>query len=350
MSNEKYLDERARLLNALGWMGDGGIVEDCQHIGATRILGEGACVDIALAVFPLDEKLQARLHALGYAPVDEWQREFVKLYRHASGAFQVWAIESGDEAWLEWTTLPDYLTHHETARSEYTAARVSWSQGGVNAAALKAEHFGNAWNDAQQWWISFYGLTKVKQAADELAELTVPWYVAGGWALNLFMDKVTRVHHDVDVVIARSDQLAVREYMTERGWKFVTPYDGRLEPWGPHLFLNLPRHQAHAHREGEFIDFQLTDIENGIWVYRREPFIVHTMQRLGLKTADGIPYLAPQVPLLFKSRNTSNKANRDKDGLDFESVVDALTAEQKAWLRWALIATVPTHPWLEKLV
>lgn len=343
--HETYLQERERLLRALGWMGDGGMVEDCQHIGATRILNEGACVDLALAVFPLDARLDAALAALGYAPQAGLEQEFVKLYRHVSGEYQVWAVESGDEAWLEWTLLPDYLAHNERAQKEYAAARAGWG----NDPASKAEYFARAWAAAQQWWIGFYGFARVKQVAQELAGLDVPWYVSGGWALNLFLGQVTRVHHDVDIVLARADQLALREYLTGRGWKFVTPYEGRLEIWGPHLFLKLPRQQVHAHRNGEFIDFQLTDIENGIWKYRREPFIVHTMERVGLKTAEGLPFLAPQVPLLFKSRNTSNKLNRDKDGIDFESVVGALDAEQRAWLRWALLATVPGHVWLQVL-
>ncbi len=344
MKHDTYLAERARVLNGLGWMGDGGLVEDCRHIGATRVLGQGDCIDIALAVFPLDAA-DTKLEALGYLSHGDTRRDTVKRYRHTSGEFQIWAIESGDEAWLEWITLPDYLAHNATALQEYASEHAAWGEG----ASRKAEYLSRAWTAAQQWWIEFYGFEKVKQIADELQALSVPWYVAGGWALNLFMGRVTRVHHDVDIVIARTDQLAVRESLTARGWKFVTPYEGQLEPWGPHLFLKLPRQQVHAHREGEFIDFQLTDIENGVWTYRREPFIVHTMAHLAMKSTDGIPYLAPQVPLLFKSRNTSNKANRAKDNIDFDSAVDTLTTEQKAWLRWALIATVPSHPWLDKL-
>lgn len=345
MLHKNYIQERERLLKALGWMGDGGMVEDCQHIGATRILETDACVDIALAVFPLNATLDTALATLGYAPYATPDREFVKQYRHASGAFQVWAVESGDEAWLEWTLLPAYLENNTDARQAYAAAHLAWE----NDAARKIFYFANVWPAAQAWWIEFSGFAQVKQVADELAGLNIPWYVSGGWALNLFLGCVTRVHHDVDIVLARADQLALREYMTNRGWKFVTPYEGHLEPWGPHLFLHLPRQQVHAHRNGEFIDFQLTDIERGIWQYRREPFIVHTIERVGMQTEHGIPFLAPQVPLLFKSRNTSNKQNRAKDQLDFETVAPQLNAEQRAWLRWALVATVPNHAWLQVL-
>ena len=37
----------------------------------------------------------------------------------------------------------------------------------------------------------------------------------GGWALDLFLERVTRVHHDVDVVVDRADQLALREQLSQ---------------------------------------------------------------------------------------------------------------------------------------
>jgi hypothetical protein len=37
------------------------------------------------------------------------------------------------------------------------------------------------------------------------------------------------------------------------------------------------------------------------WVYRRDPRVSTPLREIGLKTADGIPYLAPEVQLLFKS-------------------------------------------------
>jgi len=41
---------------------------------------------------------------------------------------------------------------------------------------------------------------------------------------------------------------------------------------------------------------------------------------------------------------------RSKDQADFENVYAHLEAERRAWLRWALLATEPAHPWIERLV
>jgi hypothetical protein len=111
--------------------------------------------------------------------------------------------------------------------------------------------------------------------------------------------------------------------------------------------LQAPRHQVHAHRGDDFIDFLITDM-NQVWIYRREPSVVRSLEKMGLSTEGGIPYLAPELVLLFKSKNTSNR-ERPNDDADFERALPHLDAERRAWLRWALTATAPQHPWIQKL-
>jgi hypothetical protein len=175
-----------------------------------------------------------------------------------------------------------------------------------------------------------------------------PWYISSGWAIDLFLGRATRVHHDVDIVIDRDDQLVLRQHLEPRGWKLLSPYEGRLAPWPPATRLEPPRDQIHAHVDGAFIDFLLSPIAGGVWRYRRQPVILRAAERMALRTDGGIPYLAPELVLLFKSRNTSGKA-RGKDQADFESIADHLDSERRAWLRWALTATDPSHPWIAEL-
>ena len=93
--------------------------------------------------------------------------------------------------------------------------------------------------------------------------------------------------------------------------RFVTPYEKRSYCVSRTCAL-ISRHQAHAHRDGASIHFLLSDIQNGVWHYRRDPTISAVTSRINLKTDDGIPYLAPEIVLLFKSRNTSDR-ERGKD-------------------------------------
>src|SRR5215207_7511687 len=81
-----------------------------------------------------------------------------------------------------------------------------------------------------------------------LAELKCPWYICGGWALDLYLNCVTREHKDVDVAVARSDQWVVREYLRRRGWRLEKVSGGTLSPWLDGEWLELPIHGVFACR------------------------------------------------------------------------------------------------------
>jgi hypothetical protein len=72
------------------------------------------------------------------------------------------------------------------------------------------------------------------------------------------------------------------------------------------------------------------------------------MSRVGLLSDEGIPFLAPELVLLYKSKSTSGK-KRSKDKADFEEVYIRLEPERRIWLRWALLSVDPSHPWIELL-
>jgi putative ABC transport system permease protein len=52
----------------------------------------------------------------------------------------------------------------------------------------------------------------LKASLRPLQGLTCPWFVAGGWALDLFLGRVTRPHHDVDIALFREDQRQLRSH------------------------------------------------------------------------------------------------------------------------------------------
>jgi GrpB-like predicted nucleotidyltransferase (UPF0157 family) len=266
--DQKYEAEHPRLIDALGRVTEGGIVEASQHIGATSVpgLSGSPCVDIALAVwpFPLEEGPRAKLKAMGYRFLEGYTGSPQQRFRHNSGAFQLFLVEPGTDAWVDLVLVSAYLRHNEQACDEVSRRKAS-------ASIDKSLLFDDLLSDAGQWWIGYYGFSPVESLVDELRQAPFEWYFSSGWALDLFLGKVERVHHDVDVIVPRRSQLDLQKHMTERGWKFVTPFDKRLEPWPPHMRLELPRHQAHAHRGEQFIDFLLTDLDD-VWRYRREPW------------------------------------------------------------------------------
>jgi GrpB-like predicted nucleotidyltransferase (UPF0157 family) len=345
-----------RLLAALGELTQGGIVEKIEHIGATSIPGLPArpCIDLALAIypFPLPPDARATLDALGYHAASTQPSGLEQLFIHTTSNFQLFISELGSDSWVNHLLIRDYLRHVKEARQHYAAQKPSWlpasSALGDNSEA-KATFFTGLLAVAKPWWISYHGWGAVDYVVQELEGYGQPWYISSGWALDLFLGRVTRIHHDVDVVVDRTNQLQLREHLTARGWNFFTPLRGKLEPWPAHMRLELPRHQIHAHREEAFIDFLLTDLSHGIWRYRRDPRVIRTLEQAVRHKPQGIPHLAPELVLLFKSKNTSG-ADRSKDQVDFELVHPQLEPEARAWLRWALLATDPTHPWIDRLV
>lgn len=80
------------------------------------------------------------------------------------------------------------------------------------------------------------------------------------------------------------------------------------------------------------------------WVFRREPEIQLPLTDLIRWSTDGLPYLAPEVQLLYKS-----KGLRDRDQADFEMVVRRLDAGARRWLRESLVKVEPAHRWLTLL-
>jgi GrpB-like predicted nucleotidyltransferase (UPF0157 family) len=343
---EQYESEKIRLLDAFGKVTDGGIIESIQHIGATSVPGMQGfpCVDVGLAVwpFPLEAGPKSKLEALGYQAVDGFTESLrQQRFRHESGLFQLFVLEPGIGDWYDFLLVGDYLRHNDKACDEISAKK-------SNAALEKSVLFAELLPDAHRWWIDHYSFAPLEAVTNELKEASFPWLVAGGWALELLAGRVQRVHHDVDVIIPRDSQFEMQKYLLARNWKLITPFEKRLESWPPHMRLELPRHQVHAHRDDDFIDFLLTDIQD-VWRYRREPLVIRSKEKMSLRSESDIPYLAPELVLLFKSKNTSSH-ERAKDQDDFERALPHLEPERRAWLRWALIATAPDYPWISQLI
>jgi hypothetical protein len=168
-----------------------------------------------------------------------------------------------------------------------------------------------------------------------------PWCIAGGWALDLWLGRVTRPHQDVDIALLREDQIAIKDHF--HNWKFyLVDTQGKLRLWKDRQMHMLPTHEIHARGpEGEAIEFLLNE-SNGIdWLFRRDTRITLPMRSWMRFGAERIPVLAPEIVLLYKSKKPS-----PKDELDFRSAMELLDPDAKAWLIRALQGIDSAHPWL----
>ncbi|MBT2642460.1 hypothetical protein J7I80_09495 [Bacillus sp. ISL-41] len=176
-----------------------------------------------------------------------------------------------------------------------------------------------------------------------MSDFNRPWYIAGGWAVDLYLGYVSREHGDIEILVYREDQTFLKEYFKK--WHMDKVVDRELKPWGGE-FLDLPVHELHASNKqsGDKFEILLNETEGLDWVYRRDLRVKMPLMEAGSLTARGLPYLNPLIVLLYKS-----KYIRPKDQQDFLIIYNKLSRKQKDWLSNALVLQDPEHMWLEKL-
>jgi hypothetical protein len=68
-----------------------------------------------------------------------------------------------------------------------------------------------------------------------------PYWISGGWAIDLFLKKQTRPHDDLDITIAREDQTCFQQFL--KTWDLRVsdpPGSGVLRPWLEQEVLSAP--------------------------------------------------------------------------------------------------------------
>jgi hypothetical protein len=171
------------------------------------------------------------------------------------------------------------------------------------------------------------GFEQPRAAAAVMVGFERPWCIAGGWAIDLAVGRATREHKDVEIAVFRQDYEALTEYL--RGWRFDV----------------LSHHEIHAKSASGFpLEILLNDCDPIDWIYRRDARIRRSMEKTIRRGREGIPVLAAEIALLYKSKNT-----RAADELDFRVARQILEDESRDWLIDALRVTAPSHPWLKSL-
>ena len=179
---------------------------------------------------------------------------------------------------------------------------------------------------------------------DLMKKFPHPWFIGGGWALDIAAGQVTREHEDLDICILREHTEAVFSYFSDWDIKIAIPGEHRLEPCTTLQDTLAPRYGLHLHRSSEFVEILLTDKTGDVIPFRRHPDIQLDYTRFARVDANGLPYVAPEWQLLFKA-----KEGRAKDLADFLHHAPLLDEQAKRWLYDALSNHLPQSEWLPLL-
>lgn len=200
------------------------------------------------------------------------------------------------------------------------------------------------------------------QAAALLNDADISWAVCGGFALDLFLGRDTRVHGDLDIAVPEENRRTIECFMLAQGWQvYEFRGMGKLRPLDGGS-PSEPGRNLMCVREGcELVTFWPCD-DPGMVLHEWHPvgiktlnymeFLFHERQDGACLLGDGlsypadkmylnrddVPYLAPELVLRYKASQPERDANR----ADYEHVFPRLTGEQRAWLLQAL---PPGHPW-----
>ncbi len=169
------------------------------------------------------------------------------------------------------------------------------------------------------------------------------WCIAGGWAIDLFAGGPSRPHADVDLQVGRNSLPLLHGQLP--GWLLYAA-DGDVTPWNVGTPLPPGVHDIWCRRPGRAWEFQMmvVDLTDHEWVFRRDGR-VRGPRDVMIVWVDGLPVLAPEIQLLYKSK----LPNRPKDEHDLRHVLPLLTAPKREWLTARLILLYGDHPWLPML-
>jgi hypothetical protein len=63
------------------------------------------------------------------------------------------------------------------------------------------------------------GLAAIESLASLLDAAQIEYWLFGGWAVDFWVGQITRPHDDIDAAAWRSDYNAIRDVLTQNGWK-----------------------------------------------------------------------------------------------------------------------------------
>ena len=212
--------------------------------------------------------------------------------------------------------------------------------------------------------------TLVMQADQLLKAGDFEYAIGGGQAIDLFLRYESRVHGDIDVVAFWKDRDKIIQFMQSRGFSVYEMLGGgrvhRITDLSKQMYLKrniccfqegCPLVKVYplddddcgwfeffhiGQTELDFIEFLFNDRSETHFEYARNREIKRELEK-AILCSDSVPYLAPEMCLLYKSTDTEREGYQR----DFELAWGAMNEEQQEWLKTSLCSLYAQgHKWL----
>jgi hypothetical protein len=176
-----------------------------------------------------------------------------------------------------------------------------------------------------------------------LRDVNVPWGVAGGWAIDLFVGQKNREHRDLEIAVPSNGFWAIHDVLG--AYAFDVVGSGRRWPLDSPAFEVMHQTWVREPSTGVYrLDVFREPHEGDVWVCRRDARIRLPYRDVIRRTPGGIPFVAPEIVLLFKAKRAE-----PKDEADLGRALPTFSPMQSAWLKDALACVHPGHRWIGRL-
>ena len=151
-------------------------------------------------------------------------------------------------------------------------------------------------------------------------------------------------HGDIEIAIPAASFPEIRDRFP--GYAFDAVSSGRIwEDAAPEVLAATHQTWLRDPATGNYLLDVFREPHDGeTWICRRDETIRLPYGEIIDHTPDGIPYLAPELVLLFKAKHA-----RPKDQADFDGTIPHMTPAQRQTLAGLLARVHPGHHWQANL-
>ena len=172
--------------------------------------------------------------------------------------------------------------------------------------------------------------------------LDVPWWIAGAWAIDAFLEREAVRQSDIEIGVLRDDQIEVQEALAGWDLQAVDP-PGQLRPWRPgeELPESITEVWCRPAKDAVWgLRLSLEESDGEHWEFRWMPSISRPFAAVRWER-DGVPYLAVELQLLHEAGKRSPQSE-----IDFNDCLPRLSEYQRRSLALMLRIAHPGHPWI----